>query len=319
MLTTIQELEREIEQFHKNVKESNELMNILMSVTALTKTQTEAFDTRTKALYEDLAKLPPELSELVQKKIADFIQSIHSEQQAYQASVAQLIGGYTDKIANAESTITNASTAFHDEASKLPIELSELVQKKIEDFVQNVRNEQQAYQATVTQLMDAYADKIAKAEGAISEAPTALEAQLKKDRAESAEELKKVQEQFASELSKANAAFAEQLKSIVENIQSLSAQIKDDSAQQYAAFLKELEKMMETRLEQLAQTENRVSELSQQLESKYNAFVEKLESTNMDQLYKYCQDMNKAINLKLGLLFGGVAVAVIVSIVSLFI
>ena len=61
MLTTIQELEREIEQFHKNVKESNELMNILMSVTALTKTQTEAFDTRTKALYEDLAKLPPEL------------------------------------------------------------------------------------------------------------------------------------------------------------------------------------------------------------------------------------------------------------------
>ena len=77
--------------------------------------------------------------------------------------------------------------------------------------------------------------------------------------------------------------------------------------------------MMETRLEQLAQTENRVSELSQQLESKYNAFVEKLESTNMDQLYKYCQDMNKAINLKLGLLLGGVAVAVIVSIVSLFI
>lgn len=257
MLTTIQELEREIELFHKNVKESNELMNILMSVTTLTKTQTEAFDTRTKALYEDLAKLPPELSELVQKKIANFIQTIHSEQQAYQTSVAQLIGGYTDKVE--------------------------------------------------------------KAEEVISEIPTALEAQLKKDRAENAEELKKVQEQFATELSKANAAFAEQLKSVVETLQTLSAQIKDDSAQQYTAFLNELEKMMETRLEQLAQTESRVSELSQQLESKYNAFVEKLESTNMDQLYKYCQDMNKAINLKLGLLLGGVAIAVIVSIVSSFI
>ena len=37
MLTTIQELEQEIAQFHKNIKDSNELMEILMSVTSLTK------------------------------------------------------------------------------------------------------------------------------------------------------------------------------------------------------------------------------------------------------------------------------------------
>jgi len=257
MLTTIQELEREIEQFRANIKESNELMNILMSLTALTKTQTETFETRTRTLYDDLAKLPPELSDVVQKKIADFVQTVH--------------------------------------------------------------NEQQAYQATVTQTMDGYAAKIAKAEGLISETPGILDAQLKKDREESIAELKKVQEQFAAELSKANTTFAEQLNGVILNIQNLSSKIEDTTAAQYAAFLKELEKTIETRLEKLTQTEDRVFELGQQLESKYNAFVEKLESTNMDQLYKYCQDMNKAINVKLGLLLGGVAIAVIVSIVSLFI
>lgn len=319
MLTTIQELEREIEQFRTNVKESNELMNILMSLTALTKTQTDSFDTRTKALYDDLAKLPPELGEIVQKKISDFIQVVHNEQEAYQTSVSQLICGYTDKIGKAETTITDASSSFHDKVSKLPSELSGLVQEKIEIFVQTVREEQKAYQNTVTQLMDDYASKIEKAERTISNTPDVFDVQLKKDREESKEELRKVQEQFASELSKANLTFSELLNNVILNIQGLSTKIEEASAIQYASFLKELEKTIEIRLEKLTQTENRVAELGQQLESKYNAFVEKLESTNMDQLYKYCQDMNKAINVKLGLLVGGTAIAVIVSIISLFI
>lgn len=257
MLTTLQELEREIDQFHKNVKESNELMNILMSLTSLTKSQTEAFEARTKALHDELVALPPELSGLVQKKTEEFIQAVQNEQQAYQATVAQLLEGYTGKIA--------------------------------------------------------------KAEAQISEVPTTLETQLKKDRADNAEELRRIQEQYAAELAKTNTAFADQLRTVADAIQAVPVQIKEESAQQYASFLKELEKLMESRLEQLTKTENHVAELSQQLESKYNAFVEKLEATNMDQLYKYCQDMNKAINVKLGLLLGGVAIAVVVSIVSLFI
>ena len=77
--------------------------------------------------------------------------------------------------------------------------------------------------------------------------------------------------------------------------------------------------MMDARLAQLSDTEKRVVDLSQQLEVKYDSFVAKLEATNMEQLYKCCQDMNKSINIKLGLTLGGVAIAIILSIVSLFI
>ena len=257
MLTTIQELEREIDQFHKNIKDSNELMKILMSLASLTKTQIESFEVHTKALQDDLVKLPPELSNLLQKKVEEFIQEVHSEHQSYQT--------------------------------------------------------------TVTKLMDGYAERFSKAESALEGVPSALEAQMQKDRTENVAGLKQIQEQYAMDLAKTNEAFSKQLLVVVESIQAVPNQIKDTSAQQYSTFLKELEKMLDTRLTQLSETEKRVADLSQQLELKYNAFVTKLEATNMDQLYKYCQDMNKSINTKLSVALGGVAVAVIVSIVSLFI
>ena len=257
MLTTIQELEREIDQFHKNIKDSNELMKILMSVASLTKTQTESFEICTKALQDTLAKLPPELSDLFQKTPEGFGQAVHDEHQSYQTAVAKLMGGY--------------------------------------------------------------ADRFAKAESSLAEIPSALEVQLKQDRAENVADLKQIQTQYAADLAKTNEVFAKQLQAVLENIRAVPAEIKDNSYQQYSTFLKELEKIMDARLEQLSNTEKRVVDLSQQLEIKYDSFVAKLEATNMDQLYKYCQDMNKSINTKLELAGDGVAIAIIVSIVSLFI
>ena len=103
MLTTIQQLEREIDQFHKNVKESNDLMRILQSVASLTKSQTESFENQTKALYKELSDLPPELCNLFQKKIEDCIQEIQREHRSYQAAVSNLMDRYSVKIEAAES------------------------------------------------------------------------------------------------------------------------------------------------------------------------------------------------------------------------
>ena len=257
MLATIQELEQEIDKFHKNIKDSNELTEILMSVASVTKTQTESFEARTQALQEELTKLPPELSELFRKEIQEFVQALQEEHQSYQAAVEK--------------------------------------------------------------LMDGYADTFAKAKTSLAKVPSTLKTQLQKDRAENVAELKQIQEQYAADLAKTNEEFANRLQAVVENIQAVPEQIQDASDRQYKTFLTELDKTLQVRLTQLSDTEKRMVELSQQLEAKYGAFVAKLEATNMDQLYKYCQDMNKSIRIKLNLALGGVAVAVIVSIISLFI
>lgn len=257
MLTTIQELEKEIDQFHKNIKASNELMKILTSIASLTKEQTEAFEGRTKALHDELSELPPELGNLFQKKIESFAQEIHTEHQQYQSAVAKLIDGYRENLVTVES--------------------------------------------------------------AIAKVPAELELQLLKDRSQNVADLKQIQEQYAADLTKVNEAFAKHLQTVVGAIHAVPAQISEQTTQQNRAFLKELEKMMDARLAQLSATEKRMEELSQQLEAKYHAFASKLGSTDMDQVYQFCQAMNKSINTKLGLVLGGVAIAVIISVISLFI
>jgi len=355
MLTTIQELEREIDQFHKNIKDSNELMKILKSVASLTKTQTESFEVRTKALQDELSKLPPELSDLFQKKIEGFVQEVRNEHQSYQIAVTNLMESYATRVSDVTGAITkvpenlNAQLqkdraehiaglrqiqehyaadlartsekvlAAEASISKIPGALETQAEVAHCRHMDELAKAEAAYSQSLTSSMESYAARIAVVTGAITKVPENLDAQLQKDRAEHIAGLKQIQEHYAADLARTNEAFAKQLQAVVESIQAVPGQIKDNSDQQYSAFLKELEKMMDDRLAQLSNTEKQVVDLSQQLEAKYDAFVAKLEATNMDQLYKYCQDMNKSINTKLGIALGGVAIAVIVSIISLFI
>lgn len=308
MLTTIQELEREIDQFHKNIKDSNELMKILMSVASLTKTQTESFESRTKALQDELAKLPPELSDLIHERIEGFVQNVHNEHQSYQTAVAALMKKYSERVSIAETAISKVPGVLEAQA--------EAAQKR---HLEGLAKAEAAYAQTLTSSMESYTARVGDATTAIAKVPENLDAQLQKNRAEHIAELNRIQAQYASDLARTNEAFARQLQTVVESIQAVPGQIKDNSDQQYSAFLKELEKMMDARLAQLSDTEKRVVDLSQQLEAKYDAFVAKLEAANMGQLYKYCQDMNRSINTKLSIALGGVAVAVVASIISLFI
>lgn len=359
MLTTIQELEREIDQFHKNIKDSNELMKILMSVASLTKTQTESFEVRTKALHEELSKLPPELSDLFQKQIESFIQEIHQEHKAYQSAVTSLMDRYCEKITMAESAIAKVPgildaqneaaqkrhleelekiettysqtltssmerlatqvSATTEAATKIPEVLEAQTATAHKKYLENLGEVEAGYSQKLNNIVEQHISKLSAATDTLVKVPVELELQMQKDRSENVARLKQIQEQYATDLAKTNEAFAKQLQVVVDAIKAVPGQINDNAAQQSGAFLKELEKMMDARLAQLSATEKHVKDLSQQLEAKYNAFVRKLESTNMDQLYKYCQDMNKSINTKLGIALGGVAIAVVISIISLFI
>lgn len=64
---------------------------------------------------------------------------------------------------------------------------------------------------------------------------------------------------------------------------------------------------------------NKTNSCMSLLEEKYASFIAKLEATNVDQIYRICEKMNSSINMKLNIALAGVAVAVILSIVGLFI
>lgn len=62
-----------------------------------------------------------------------------------------------------------------------------------------------------------------------------------------------------------------------------------------------------------------LKEVSTQIELKYDHFIKRLENTNIGGLFAEVQDMKKEINKKFTLLFAGVGVAIVLTIVSFFI
>lgn len=64
---------------------------------------------------------------------------------------------------------------------------------------------------------------------------------------------------------------------------------------------------------------NKTNSCMSLLEEKYASFIAKLETTNVDQICRVCEKMNSSINMKLNIALAGVAIAVILSVVGLFI
>ena len=64
---------------------------------------------------------------------------------------------------------------------------------------------------------------------------------------------------------------------------------------------------------------NKTNSCMSLLEEKNASFIAKLETTNVDQICRICEKMNSSINMKLNIALAGVAIAVILSVVGLFI
>lgn len=72
-------------------------------------------------------------------------------------------------------------------------------------------------------------------------------------------------------------------------------------------------------LSELAKVEETVSAYKSELEMKHSAFLSKLESTNIDQLYKLAQETKESMNKRLSFLFAGLSITIVLMIVSFFI
>ncbi len=257
MIPTIEMLEKEIEQFHKNVAESNELINLLTAVVDITKKQTLEVGSQTEKIQSDLKQLPPELSGIFQDSITSFTQSVAKENEEYQKSIAQLMAQFTDRVKIAEKAVTDV--------------------------------------------------------------PATISAEMGKQGSEYRDTLLKIKEEYVHALSNANNDYVAKQDQLLNHIQGLLADMKTDSKQQYTSYLDGLKELCDERLKLMTQTEQRLELLSKQLEEKYTTFTVKLEETNMDQLYKYCQEMNRSLNAKITIAIACGALSVLIAIIGLFI
>ena len=142
-------------------------------------------------------------------------------------------------------------------------------------------------------------------------------------------------QELVSGIDKMIAAQKEQSTAYSKSYEDVLKKLKDTVEQQNSnaeALLSELSKKNETTINaavtqlteaqkeyiaRLGEVEKSLKDGEAELTSKYQQFVTKLESTNLDQIYSSVQDLKKSINTKLTLLLSGVGVSVILAIVAI--
>ena len=208
-----------------------------------------------------------------------------------------------------------SSTKLESELSTHLTELKKLsddtVVKVEADLKSNVEENSVASSNTIKSILNQNVEQIKKIkaehEKTVAEIKASQAEQLKKlddteARLNSASD--ELEKKYADFLNHVEITNAEQIKKIEAEHEKTVVEIKASQAEQ---------------LKKLDDTEVRLNSASDELEKKYADFLNRLETTNVDQIFQSCEQMKKSLETKLLFVAGGVGVAVILTVISFFI
>ena len=188
----------------------------------------------------------------------------------------------------------------------------ETLQKEIETFHNNVK-----YSNTLTDLLSNTISVLNNEEKMFEEKIKSLETTV----AATPDQLKSgnqvLIQQTLENINRAKTDYETALRNYLDELKAVPKQISDKNDEQYNSFLAEIKKEYSDYVAVLKESQIKMEKAVTELDNKYNAFLAKMESANMEQIYKVCLNMDKKINTKLTLLLSGVAVAIILLVVSI--
>lgn len=188
----------------------------------------------------------------------------------------------------------------------------ESLQKEIETFQNNVKysNELTALLSNIISALKneekMFEEKLKMLETGVSSVPD----QLKTGNQD-------LIQQMLDNIRQAKSEYEASLQNYLDELKSVPKTISEKSDAQYGEFLTSVKKEYSNYIVTLKDTQANIEKLSNELDVKYSTFLTKMESTNMDQVYKTCLEMDKKFNKKLSLIFAGTVAAIVLSAVAL--
>ena len=188
----------------------------------------------------------------------------------------------------------------------------ETLQKEIETFHKNVK-----YSNELTALLSNIISALSDEAKLFDERVKALEASV----AATPDQLKSgnqdLIQQTLDNINRAKSDYETALRGYLDELKAVPKSISDSNNAQYNEFFDLVKKEYSEYVAVLRESQTKMEKISTELDNKYNAFLAKMESTNMDQIYKVCQDMDKKLNTKLTMILAGVAVAIVLSVIAI--
>lgn len=188
----------------------------------------------------------------------------------------------------------------------------ETLQREIETFHKNVK-----YSNELTALLSNIISALSDEAKLFDERVKALEASV----AATPDQLKSgnqdLIQQTLDNINRAKSDYETALRGYLDELKAVPKSISDTNNAQYNEFLASVKKEYGDYVAVLRESQTKMEKICTELDNKYNAFLAKMESTNMDQIYKVCQDMDKKLNTKLTMILAGVAVAIFLAVVAI--
>ena len=188
----------------------------------------------------------------------------------------------------------------------------ETLQREMETFHKNVK-----YSNELTALLSNIISALSDEAKLFDERVKALEASV----AATSDQLKSgnqdLIQQTLDNINRAKSDYETALRGYLDELKAVPKSISDTNNAQYNEFLASVKKEYGDYVAVLRESQTKMEKISTELDNKYNAFLAKMESTNMDQIYKACQDMDKKLNTKLTMILAGVAVAIILAAIAI--
>ena len=291
MFEDVAQMEKEIETFRKNVVASSELVEGIKELTEATRQHKESYSAATEELLKKIDVCITKIKTDHESALRTLSSNNDAAITALQKNAAAELTARMVELQQIKTALENLQTSYAERLQQNETVIKEY-ESKLDDSVEQIKNDHEAALKALSARVDsAMAEQHEKSA---------------EDLAEKMAEMEKIRASIEEYQSQAAKKADEQIQQLADSCERLITEMKMELASQQSAYA-----------EKLQHAEQTISGYQAAAEAKYDEFVKRLESTNVDQIFKEVQDLKQSIQLKFMILMGGIGTAIVVSVIGL--
>lgn len=291
MFEDVAQMEKEIETFRKNVVASSELVEGINGLTEATRQHKETYSAATEDLIKKIDACIAEIKTDHEAALRTLSSNNDAALTALQKNMAAEVETRMSELQQIKSALENLQASYAERLQQNETTIREY-ESRLDDSVEQIKTDHEA-------ALRALSDRIDSAMAEQHEKST-------KDLADKMAEIEKIKASIEEYQAQTAKKADEQVQQLMEDCERLITEMKTELASQQSAHV-----------EKLQHTEQTIGGYQTAAEEKYDEFVKRLESTNVDQIFKEVQDLKQSIQLKFMILMGGIGAAIVVSVIGL--
>ena len=293
MLETIEELEKEIDEFQNNIAASGEMVLALKQMIEQIKQQNSEFDMQSKSLLSRLDILPSNIEN-----------TIIANNERIRSDVA--------------SELNKSLQAFSDEQEKYIVSLQN-VQKTIQEYSVLAKEQGNSFDEKTAVMIDKINSVVKQLSEEISNTNALLENIIHNAVKEYSEVAREQGESFREQTNLMNENIKSALSDLNGKIQNTTNLLKQDIDVSVLERNKEVIVAQEKYIKEIDNANVSMKKCEEALDSKYEDFLSVLEKMNISNIYEQNIQLKEELRKKTTILMVISAVSILIGVVGLFI